>query len=147
MARILIVEDDSFFAKALAGTLELAGHEVAVAGGAAEGIRRGAADQPDVAIVAWCLKGDVHGGEVCRRIRAASPSVKTIVITAHQERVPEAAQSCECVQGVLVKPFHKDEILEAVRRALVGRADLAAVHSPVPSFSRQDDSCQLLTRG
>jgi DNA-binding response OmpR family regulator len=147
MARVLIVEDDRFFAEALARTLGLAGHEVAVAGGAREGVRRGEEYRPDVLVAVWCLKGDVDGGEVCRRIHAACPAVRAIVITAHPERTFEAAHCSECVEAVLIKPFHKNEILEAVRRAAAGTAGFASAPSPVSSFSRPGDSCQLLARG
>jgi two-component system, cell cycle response regulator CpdR len=146
MARILIVEDDLFFAAALARVLELAGHEVTAAEGAADGIRRGAMDRPDVVIAAWHLKGDVHGGEVCRRIHAAWPGVKAIVVTAHQEHAFEAARCCWCVEGVLVKPFHKSEILDAVRRATADATDFAVGHLPIAPFSEQDDSYQLQTQ-
>jgi CheY-like chemotaxis protein len=147
MARILIVEDDSFLAEALARTLELAGHEVAVASGAAEGVGQGEAYLPDVLVTAWCLKGDVHGGEVCRRIHAACPAVRAIVTTAHQERAFEAAHYSDCVEAVLFKPFHQNEILEAVRRAAAGTADSVSAPSLVSSFSSQGNSCQLLTQG
>jgi DNA-binding response OmpR family regulator len=147
MARILIVEDDRFFAEALAGTLEWAGHEVAVAGGGDEGVRRGEGYRPDVLIAVWCLKGDVDGGEVCRRVEAACPAVRAVMITAHQERVFEAAHCSECVEAVLVKPFHKNEILDAVRRVTAGTTDLALSPSLVASLSRQGESCQLLTQG
>jgi DNA-binding response OmpR family regulator len=144
MARVLIVEDDRFFAEALARTLEVAGHEVAVAGRAAEGVKRGEEYRPDVLIAVLCLKGDIDGGEVCRRVEAACPAVRAVMITAHQERVFEAAHCSERVQAVLVKPFHKNEILDAVRRAAAGTSDFAPSPSLVAPFSRQGDSCQLL---
>jgi two-component system, cell cycle response regulator CpdR len=131
MARILIVEDDSFFADVLACTLGLDGHEVAVADSASEGVRRGRANCYDLVVAAWRLKGDMHGGTVCRRIRAAWPSVKALVITGHHECALEAAQYGKCVAAVLIKPFHRNEILEAVRQALVAELVLASPHLPV----------------
>ena len=132
MARILIVEDDLFFADVLACTLGLDGHEVAVTNSASEGVRCGLATPPDIVVAAWWLKGDMHGGEVCRRIHAAWPSVKAIAITGHPECAFEAGQYCECVESVIMKPFHKSEILDAVRRVLVSEMDFASAHSPVP---------------
>jgi len=144
MAQILVVEENRFFADVLACTLALDGHRVAVANSAGEGVRRGLANHPDVVVAAWRLKGDMHGGEVCRRIHAVWPSVKAIVITGHQECAFEAGQYCECVAAVLIKPFHRDEILDAVRQALVSEMVFASAHLPIPQFAGQDNSCNLL---
>jgi DNA-binding NtrC family response regulator len=146
MARILIVEDDPTFATVLAQTLELAGHEVSATANAAEGVRLGSLDRPDVVIAAWRLKGDVRGGDVCRRIWAVWPDVKAIVTTAHQERAIEAAHYCRCIEGVLVKPFHKSEILDAVRRAAGDGTIPATRHLLLPLFEGQSRSHQLLTQ-
>jgi DNA-binding response OmpR family regulator len=118
MARILIVETNPFFADVLACTLGAEKHDVAVADNADEAIRLGWADHPDVVIAAWWLPGDVHGGEVCRRIRAVSPATKAIIITAREELVSQARDYCRCLAAVLVKPFHRDDILRVVRRIL-----------------------------
>jgi DNA-binding NtrC family response regulator len=145
MARILIVEDDRTFATVLAQTLELAGHDVSTTEDAAEGIRRGLLDPPDVVIAAWRLKGDVHGGDVCRRICTVGPDVKAIVTAAHQEHAVEAAHYCRCIEGVLVKPFHKSEILDAVRRATSDVASPEMRLLPIPPLEEQGSSYQLLT--
>jgi DNA-binding response OmpR family regulator len=118
MARILIVEDDWPFADALASALRLAGHDVSVAVSAEEGIEIGLADRPDVVITDWMLGGKLHGGEVCRRIRAACPLVKTIIVTGYLDGVPEVEQWREYAETLLEKPFHQEAILEAVNRAL-----------------------------
>ena len=118
MARILIVEDDRPFADVLALALRLAGHNVLVAASADEGIRLGLAHRPDVVIADWMLNGDLHGGDVCRRIRAACPAVKTIVMTGYLDIVPEVGRWSEYGETIMRKPFHKEDILEAVNRAL-----------------------------
>jgi CheY-like chemotaxis protein len=147
MARILIVEGDQFFADALAFTLELDGHRVAVADSAGEAVRRGVASHPDVVVAAWNLKGTMHGGEVCRRIRAVWPSTKAVVITGVQECAFETGESCECVAAVLSKPFHRDEILDAVRQALVGKVVVGSAPLAIPSFSERSSSYHLLNLG
>jgi DNA-binding response OmpR family regulator len=146
MARILIVEDDRTFATVLARMLELAGHDVSATEDADEGIRRGSLEPPDVLIAAWRLKGGLNGGDVCRRIRAVWPDVKAIVTAAHQEHAVEAAHYCRCIDSVLVKPFHKSEILDAVRRAASNGTTPATRHLPIPLFEGQSRSHQLLTQ-
>ena len=78
----------------------------------------GLADRPDVVIADWMLGGDLHGGEVCRRIRAACPSVKTIIMTGYLDGASEVEQWSEYAETLLEKPFHQEAILEAVNRAL-----------------------------
>jgi two-component system OmpR family response regulator len=127
MARILIVETNPFFADVLACTLWAEKHDVVVANSAEEGIRLGAASRPDVVVAAWLLRGELRGGDVCRRIRAASPGTKVIIITGRDELISQAKKYCRCVVAVLAKPFHREDILAAVRKALCGGA---AVLSP-----------------
>lgn len=134
MARVLIVEDDRFFANVLARTLGLDGHEVTVANSACEGVWRGLTHRPDVVVAAWWLKGKMHGGEVCRRIRDVWPYTRNIIVTGHPECVAEAGRYQDCVETVLLKPFHKNDILEAVRRTSVGKMRLAPSHLSVSQF-------------
>jgi two-component system, OmpR family, response regulator len=128
MARILIIENSPFFADVLACTLGLEKHDVVVANTAAEGIRLGLASRPDLVVAAWSLRGGMHGGEVCRRIRAASPGTKAVIITGHDELVSQAREYCRSGVAVLVKPFHREDILAAVCRALRGDAIIPPIH-------------------
>ena len=133
-ARILIVEDDPFFADVLARALGLEGYDVTVANSAGEGVRLGRACRPALVIAAWWLRHDMHGGEVCRRILAAWPGTKIIVTTGHHEFAARAQQYCDGVAAVLLKPFHKEEILRAVRQALIGAAAVLPTLHPLADF-------------
>ena len=118
MALILIVEDDRSFSDALARTLRLEGYEVLTANNAEDGVQLGLENFPDVIIVDWMLKSEMHGGEVCRRIRAVCPGVKSIMISGHYEHILLAARYCKWAEAIIAKPFHKKEILDAVHAAL-----------------------------
>ena len=118
MARILIVEDDRPFADALAFALRPAGHDVLVAASAEEGIEIGLTGRPDVVIADWMLGGNLHGGEVCRRIRAACPSAKVIIMTGYLDGVSEVERWSEYGEMLLEKPFHQEAMLKAVNRVL-----------------------------
>lgn len=145
MARILVVESDRFFADVLACTLGLDAHEVSVCTSAREGVRQGQTDPPDVVVAAWRLKGDMHGGEVCRRICESTPGVKAIVIAGTQDCASEASEYGNCVEAIIAKPFHRNEILDAVHRVLVGESAYALADSPSFSpFSEKRGSYQLL---
>lgn len=134
MDRVLIVDDDTFLADILAQMLGLQGYLVLIANGAREGVRIGLGNHPDVVIAAWRLRNDMSGGEVCRRIRIAWPNTKVIFMTGCDESVSQAEEYCERVATVLVKPFHKEEILGAVRQALGGGMVVPPPRSPVVSF-------------
>jgi DNA-binding response OmpR family regulator len=145
MARILVVESDRFFADVLACTLGLEGHDVSVCTSAREGIRQGQADPPDVVVAAWRLKGDMRGGEVCRQICEVQPCVKAIVIAATQECVIEAGEYGFCVEAIIAKPFHRDEILDAVHQVSASESAYASADSRSSSpFSQNRSSYQLL---
>jgi two-component system response regulator RegX3 len=119
MARILIVEDNQSFVDALVFTLQLEGHQVWSAGSADEGIQSGLAHRPDVVIADWMLGSEVHGGEVCRRIQSACPQVKSIIMTGYVDGVSKSAWPAPG-EAVIEKPFHKEDIIGAIDRALSG---------------------------
>ena len=131
MAQILIVESSPFFADVLACTLALEKHDTTMANTAVEGVRLGVAGHPDLVIAAWSLRSDLHGGEVCRRIRAVWPGTKVIIITGRCEFVSQAEKYCGGAAAILAKPFHREEILRAVRRALCSDTALPPPHSLV----------------
>jgi DNA-binding NtrC family response regulator len=116
MCQILIVEDDRSFADALARMLRLEGFRVLTATDAEQGIRLGVAHRPDVVIADWMLSNDMHGGEVCRQIHAACPSVRCIVITGYLDAVTAASRQCKYMEAIVAKPFHKEEIVGLIRR-------------------------------
>jgi DNA-binding response OmpR family regulator len=118
MVRILVVEDDRSFAEALASAIRLGGHDVSISTTADEAIELGSAQVPDIVIADWMLGSEVHGGEVCRQIRAVCPRVKTIVMTGYLEGESEIYRWPEYAETLLKKPFHKEAIFDAIDRAL-----------------------------
>jgi DNA-binding response OmpR family regulator len=118
MAQILVIDNDRPFADVLASVLRLEGHDVIVADSADEGVELGVALRPDVVVAHWMLGGDLHGGEACRLIQAACPSVKTILTTGYNDGVSQVRRWRDYADTLLEKPFHKEAIVEAVNRAL-----------------------------
>ena len=118
MAQILVVEDDRSFAEALACAIRLDGHEVTVARNAEEGVEAGLTLHPDVMIADWELGSDLHGGNVCGLVKAASPSTKTILMTGYLNEVAEIRNWSAFAETLLEKPFHKETILGAIHRAI-----------------------------
>lgn len=119
MARILVVEDDRSFAEALASAIRLGGHDVSISTAADEAVELGAAQSPDIVIADWMLGCEMHGGEVCRQIRATCPRVKTIVMTGYLDAESDICQWPEYAEALLKKPFHKEAIFDAIDRVLI----------------------------
>ena len=76
------------------------------------------------------LGATLHGGEVCRRIHAACPSAKSIIMTGYRD-VASSAKSVwsELAETVLEKPFHREEMLWAVRKALGSDVAIPLIHT------------------
>jgi DNA-binding response OmpR family regulator len=122
MGSILIVEDDRPFAETMAFILQLEGHSVTMATNAEDAIKLVTNQQPDLVISDWMLGGYLHGGDVCCRIREVWPTVKTIIITGYLDISPEIGRWSEYSDTIIEKPFHKEDILEAVRQAFTDTA-------------------------
>jgi DNA-binding response OmpR family regulator len=131
MCQILIVEDDRPFADVLARMLQQEGFRVLTATDAEQGVRLGVAHRPDVVIADWMLGNNMHGGEVCRRIHAACPSVRCIVMTGYLDAATEAGRQCEYMEAIVAKPFHKEEIIGLIRRA----SGEDSISEPEPSLA------------
>ena len=116
--RILIVEDEAGIAEVLADLLGDEGYAPAVGvDGAALAAAR--ADPPDLILLDAMMPG-MDGPEVCRRLKA-DPRTRHIPVVFLTALPPEvlAARLGDCPHdGVLLKPFHLDDVLAVVRRHL-----------------------------
>ncbi|MFI7440118.1 response regulator transcription factor [Nonomuraea indica] len=134
--RVLVVEDDTRVAAALAAALCRHGFEVHRAAGAAEAL---AAPSVDMILLDLNLP-DGDGVDLCRRLRRDGVEVAIIAVTARGEERDRIAGLRAGADDYLVKPFSTAELvarMEAVMRrvrpsppraAQVGdlRVDLAA---------------------
>jgi DNA-binding response OmpR family regulator len=123
--RILLVEDDFRFARALAAALRRAGYEVDHAATAQAAL---AAPAADLVLLDLGLP-DVDGTEVCRQFRASS-DVGIIVLTARGEE-RERVTGLRCgADDYVIKPFGFPELqarIEAVLRRARPRLEGAHV--------------------
>jgi CheY-like chemotaxis protein len=107
---------------AVARDLAEAGYEVAAtASDGAQALRVLGAVRPDVVVLDLQLP-DMSGVEVTRALRAASPSVRVLVLSAsgEQQDVLDAVKAGAA--GYLVKSAARAEFLDAVRRTADGDA-------------------------
>jgi two-component system phosphate regulon response regulator PhoB len=85
MPRVLFVEDNALFAKAMRKCLRLWGYEVEQAWNGEEAERLIDERRYDLALIDWNLPGPVSGLQVCRKLRATSPTTGISFLTGRQE--------------------------------------------------------------
>ena len=89
MKRVLIIEDLPQVAEHLKGMLGRE-KEIEVAGVQAQadlGITQATTEKPDVVLIDALLQGKVTGFDVAKRIRAASPGTRIVIVTVPQRPV------------------------------------------------------------
>ncbi|RKE18685.1 LuxR family two component transcriptional regulator [Streptomyces sp. TLI_171] len=118
--RVMVVDDHPMWREGVARDLAEAGFAVvATAGDGEEAVRRARASGPQVVLLDLNLPA-LPGAEVCRRVVAADPAVRVLVLSASGEHadVLEAVKSG--ATGYLLKSAGREELLDAVRRTAVG---------------------------
>ena len=123
MSRILVVEDEAAIAELLALNLRHAGHEVALAGDAAQAQLEVDAVLPDLVVLDWMLP-DQSGLALARRWRNDSRTrgLPIIMLTARTEETDKIAGLDSGADDYLTKPFSTSELHARIRAVLRRRA-------------------------
>ena len=130
--RVLIVEDESDTAAALARGLRREGLAVDVAGDGQEALLKAALASYDVVVLDRDLP-KVHGDEVCRRLNELDPPPAVLMLTAAGEVEDRVAGLAVGADDYLGKPFSFAEL--TARVLALGRR----VHRPRPPILRVAD--------
>ena len=125
MGALLLIEDDAAIAEPLARALRGEGHAVEVVADGLEAADRGAAGTHDLVVLDLGLPR-LDGLEVCRRIRAARPTVPVLMLTARTDELDAVLGLDAGADDYQAKPFRLAELLARVR-ALLRRAPAHAV--------------------
>jgi two-component system, OmpR family, KDP operon response regulator KdpE len=115
-ARILVVDDEPQFLRALVTNLRGAGYEVETAATAAEALAAAGLRPPD-AIILDLLLPDGSGIEVCRELRTWSDA-PIVLISAVGEEEEKIAALDAGADDYVTKPFAIGELLARLRAAL-----------------------------
>ncbi len=122
----MVVDDHPMWRDAVARDLAEAGFEVAAAvGEGAQALRVAAAVRPDVVVLDLQLP-DMPGVEVARRLLAAEPAPRVLILSASGEHPDVLAAVKAGASGYLVKSASRAEFLAAVRRTAGGDAVFSA---------------------
>jgi len=118
---VLLVDDDTAFRQVMAGELGRLGYEVTAVGSGEEGVRRVAADEPEVVLLDLRLPG-MGGLETLTAIHAQAPATEVIMLTGHGS-IDTAIESIRIgAFDYVVKPCPLDELDIRIQRALERRA-------------------------
>jgi two-component system NtrC family response regulator len=124
--RILFIDDDPAGREVALFNLRKAGYEIAAASDGAEGLAAFAAAPFDLVITDLKMPG-ISGMEVLRKVRARAPDVPVLVITAFGNVETAVAAMKDGADDFIGKPFHRDQLLLAVSKALERRRLAAEV--------------------
>ena len=121
---LLVVEDDQATASFLSANLRADGYEVAIADGAAEGLRALEVRQPDLLLLDVMLVG-ASGLELLDRVRAADgmasridPDLPVIVVSGRGDEAARVRGFARGADDYVTKPFSYAELLGRVRAVL-----------------------------
>jgi DNA-binding NtrC family response regulator len=122
MARtLLIIDDDQANCLLIQRIFGAEGFEVTAVHDGQSGIERARSHPPEVILLDLRLPG-VDGLEVLARLKQEVPALPVVMLTAHQD-IKTAVRATQLgAFDYLTKPFHNEEIVVVVRRALQTRA-------------------------
>jgi DNA-binding response OmpR family regulator len=133
--RVLVVDDEPRYVRAIQVNLEASGYEVLAARNGQTAIELAASEAPDLILLDIRMPG-LDGYEVCRRIREFS-AVPIIMLTAMAEDADKVKGLDIGADDYVTKPFSADELLARVRSAL-RRVELSERQAPHPTFQAGD---------
>ncbi|QRM34395.1 winged helix-turn-helix domain-containing protein [Microvirga sp. VF16] len=114
--RVLVIDDEPAIHRFLRPALEVNEYEALSAGTAAEGLKRIAADAPDVVVLDLGLP-DLDGKDVIARVREWS-DVPIIVLSARDREAEKIAALDLGADDFVNKPFGMGELMARLRTAL-----------------------------
>jgi two-component system, OmpR family, response regulator len=125
--RVLVVDDEPSLAELLGSVLRYEGWDTRTAGTGTDAVSIAREFQPDAVILDIMLP-DFDGLEVLRRLRAESPGVCVLFLTARDAVEDRIAGITAGGDDYVTKPFSLEEVLARLR-GLLRRADLTRTHT------------------
>ena len=129
MNRLLLIDDEAPFVRALEVSLRALGYEVDSASTGAAGLAKAATTTPDIIVLDLGLP-DMDGLEVLTGLRAWS-TVPVIVLSARHRDDAKVAALDGGADDYVTKPFNMSELLARIRAALRRRPTAAAEEAVV----------------
>ncbi|MBN2340682.1 MAG: response regulator [Deltaproteobacteria bacterium] len=120
MKKVLVIDDDPFIRDVLKQTLERNSFAVTLADDGEEGLQKFATDSFDL-VITDLIMPKKEGVETIAELKKIAPEVKIIAISGGYRLPAEnylKIASTLGVNGTLIKPFEKSELIAAVNKVL-----------------------------
>ncbi len=137
MSSVLIIDDEEAIAWGLKRAFAGIGHVVAVAATAEAGLKKAAADSPNVIFLDVRLPG-MDGLTALAKLKAAAPNAAVVVMTAHGSLDTAVKAVAGGAFDYLAKPFDLATALDAAERAIT-RSSGAGVADPGSSLPAEEE--------
>jgi two-component system OmpR family response regulator len=147
--RVLVVDDETAMTDLLSMALRYEGWDVRSAGDGATAIRLARAHRPDV-VVLDILLPDMDGLEVLHRLRADTPEIPVLFLTAKDTVEDRVTGLTAGGDDYVTKPFSLEEVVARLR-GLMRRASTLAAAEPtslvVGDLTLDEDSREVRRAG
>ncbi len=130
--RLLVIEDDTSLASALASVLSAEGYLVDLARRGDEGCRLAIRNRYDAILTDLRLPG-LGGLDVIRKLHEEIPGTPILLMTAHGTTETAIEAMKEGAYDYLLKPFEMEELLAVMARALNSSKPRPASAEPIPA--------------
>ncbi len=134
--KVLLAEDDKYIREGLAEILLGEGYRVIEAADGQAAVELFEAESPDF-VCLDIMMPKLSGYDVCRKMRAASPHVPIIFISAKSEEIDKVIGLELGADDFIVKPFGVKEVVARIRA--VTRRCRAVTESPQPESFQMGD--------
>ena len=115
MARILIVDDESFFRRMLSHLLACAGYEIESAENAEQAWVRICDSGPYDLMISDLVMPGMSGIDLVRKLRDERPErVPVLILTARGQQITEDEARASGADAFMTKPFGSHELLKTV---------------------------------
>jgi two-component system cell cycle sensor histidine kinase/response regulator CckA len=113
-ASVLVVDDDEMVRSTVTRLLTLSGHEVDQASAGAEALSTFADNDYDIVFTDFGMP-EMTGAELARKLKEENPDLPIVLLTGYTE----TETAIDEVDGILSKPFKRDELDTAIQKHVV----------------------------
>ena len=143
--KILLVDDEEEFVKALSDRIQLRDQKSEVALNGEQALKRLEADLPDVMVLDLKMPG-MDGLEVLRRVKKAYPDIQVIMLTGHgTDKDEEEARRLGAFE-YLQKPVEMETLMQHIRRAFKNKVESSMAAATFAEAGDFDSAKEIMDR-
>ena len=120
---ILFADDDCDIRELVQFQLNAAGFRVSTAGNGADVLRLVTTERFDALLLDYWMT-EVTGIELCRQVRTFDQSTPILICSGALTEADKEAATQAGAQGYVAKPFHAQDLIQALRSSLESSRDM-----------------------